>query len=244
MTNAVVVGDEMLLAAQRFERVNWAAVEWDIRQKGYSIIPRWLTKAECHTLRDLWPNPDYFCPTVEMDRHHFGYGWYRYFHYPLPEFLRQFRHEMYPYVASIANHLWATSRSPVPYPPSLDTFLDRCHQAGQQQAGVMMLHYPTNGYNLWHQDRHGSLLFPLQTILVLSESGVEFEGGKLLVQEEYPQKPPERHLIGGNIGDVVVLCTASRPRYGHGPRSGEFFHGVSKVTTGERYSLSCLFHDE
>ncbi|WP_430626317.1 2OG-Fe(II) oxygenase [Sulfobacillus thermotolerans] len=63
----------------------------------------------------------------------------------------------------------------------------------------------------------------------------------------FPTRPPRNIKpcqIMLNIGDVVVLCTASRPRYGHGPRSGEFYHGVAKVTSGERYSLSCLFHDE
>ncbi|PSR29774.1 MAG: hypothetical protein C7B47_00235 [Sulfobacillus thermosulfidooxidans] len=243
MINAVLVGETMLVASQRFERVNWSSVEWDIRQKGYSIIPKWLTKAECYTLRDLWQTPDCFCPPIEMEHHHFGYGQYRYFHYPLPEFLRQLREKMYPYLRDMAHHLWDTPKS-YHYPETLDEFLDICHNAGQNQAGVMMLHYPTGGYNLWHQDRHGSLLFPLQIILVLSESGHDFEGGKLLVQEEYAHKPPERHIIGGNIGDVVVLCTASRPKHGHGPKKSEFYHGVSKVTAGERYSLSCLFHDE
>ncbi len=233
----------MLLASQRFEYVNWSSVEWDIRQKGYSVIHRWLTKAESVMLRDVWQNPQDFGPTVDMEHHHFGHGQYRYFRDPLPEFLTQLRTKMYPYLRDIAHHLWDTPKSNH-FPDSLNEFLAMCHDAGQNQPGVMMLYYPTGGFNIWHQDRHGSVLFPLQIIIVLSESGHDFEGGKLLVQEEYSHKPPERHIIGGNIGDVVVLCTTSRPKRGHGPKKSEFYHGVSKVTTGERYSLSCLFHDE
>ncbi len=233
----------MLLASQRFEYVNWSSVEWDIRQKGYAVIHRWLTKAESTMLRELWTGSEEFGPTVDMDHHNFGYGQYRYFRNPLPEFLIQLRTKMYPYLRDVSHHLWDTQTSHH-FPDSLDKFLTICHNAGQTQPGVMMLHYPMGGFNLWHQDRHGSVLFPLQIIIVLSESGHDFEGGKLLVQEEYAHKPPERHIIGGNIGDVVVLCTTSRPKRGHGPKKSEFYHGVSKVTAGERYSLSCLFHDE
>lgn len=66
-----------------------------------------------------------------MARHGYGRGEYRYFSYPLPELVGWLRTALYPALAQIANEWCRRLHLEVRYPNRHDSFLERCHAAGQ-----------------------------------------------------------------------------------------------------------------
>src|SRR4029077_6402531 len=139
-------------------------------------------------------------------RHHFGAGAYGYFRDPLPRPVARLREELYPPLAQIANR-WCTAlgRSER-YPARLADFIAQCHAAGQTRPTPLLLHYGAGGYNRMHQDRYGELAFPLQVVVLLSESASErgsgeFDGGEFLVSEQRPRAQMRIEVVRFDQGD-------------------------------------------
>jgi hypothetical protein len=229
--------------AARLDRLPWPALEKDLLQEGYAHVPSVLTAAECRSLVALYPDERRFRSRVDMARHRFGEGDYKYFRRPLPAIVEELRRRAYPRLAAIANRWMAALGDATRYPTDLEAFLERCARAGQTEPTPLLLHYEAGGYNCLHQDLYGEVAFPLQLTAFLS-SPTEYTGGEFLLVENRPRAQSVGHAITTGRGDFVVFPTRFRPA---ASRNGYYRcavrHGVSRVRTGRRYTLGIIFHD-
>ncbi len=89
----------------------------------------------------LYDQPDRFRATIDMARHRFGSGQYRYFSHDLPGPVAALREAFYPHLLGIARDWAARLGRPAPWPDSLTDWLAACHQAaGQERADPAALH--------------------------------------------------------------------------------------------------------
>jgi hypothetical protein len=179
-----------------------------------------------------------------MARHGFGRGEYRYFAYPLPEWLAALRAELYERLAPIANRWASQLQYQHAYPPRHRDYLQQCHDAGQRRPTPLLLRYVAGDYNCLHQDLYGELWFPLQVIVLLNEPGAEFSGGELLLVEQRPRAQSRGSVVGLGRGDAAIVAVNHRPRSGQrGYSRLTVRHGVSTVTAGRRHTLGIVLHD-
>ena len=78
----------------------------------------------------------------------------------------------------------------------------------------LLLRYETGGYNCLHQDLYGSVAFPLQVAVLLSQPGVDFEGGEFLLVEGRPRMQSRGHAVALEQGQAIVFPNAVRPAQG------------------------------
>ncbi len=103
-----------------------------------------------------------------MARHGFGRGEYKYFAYPLPEFIEWLRLSLYP--RSRRSPTAGTRRcGSARFPDNLAAYRKRCHAAGQRRPTPLLLRYGPEDYNCLHQDLYGEHVFPLQLTVLLSQ---------------------------------------------------------------------------
>ena len=79
---------------------------------GSALTDRLLTAAECREIAALYQEPGHFRTTVDMARHRFGSGQYRYFTHDLPKVVRELREAFYPRLLPIARD-WAATLRPM-----------------------------------------------------------------------------------------------------------------------------------
>ena len=179
-----------------------------------------------------------------MARHSFGQGEYQYFRYPLPAVVQELRQSIYPMLVPTANHWRAKLGEGDPFPSSLDAYLRRCHTAGQGRPTPLMLKYGPGDYNCLHQDLYGELVFPLQMTILLSEPGAEFTGGEFVLVEQRPRMQSKAEVVPLRQGEAVIFAVRHRPVAGkRGIYRVNLRHGVSRVHSGERFTLGIIFHD-
>ena len=230
--------------AERLARLDWPALEAGLWERGWAGAPAVLTREECEGLVRLYADDTLFRSRVDMERHRFGVGDYKYFARPLPPLVEQLRVRAYPRVAGIAN-AWAKALGQDErYPPTLAAFLARCARSGQTRPTPLLLHYEAGGYNCLHQDVYGAVGFPLQIVFFLSRPGRDYEGGEFLLVEQRPRAQSVGEAIVGGQGDLVIFTNRSRPvRGARGVYRANVRHGVSRVRSGTRYTLGVIFHD-
>ena len=78
---------------------------------------------------------------------------------------------------------------------STSELLERCHAAGQERPTPLILRYGEGDWNALHQDLYGDVYFPFQVLTVLSEPGVDFEGGEFVLLEQRPRAQSRAHVI-------------------------------------------------
>ncbi|MFF4732107.1 hypothetical protein ACFY3M_44005 [Streptomyces mirabilis] len=64
--------------ADRVAACDWTALTDELNEHGHALTARLLTPDECHGIRTLYDETDRFRTTVDMARHRFGSGQYRY----------------------------------------------------------------------------------------------------------------------------------------------------------------------
>ncbi|MBT2492829.1 2OG-Fe(II) oxygenase [Streptomyces sp. ISL-96] len=102
----------------RRHRADWQALADEVNEYGCVLTQQILTPAECRKLAALYDDTERFRSTVDMARHRFGSGHYRYFGDPLPELVRELRAAFYPRLLPIARD-WADKLGrPAPWPDS------------------------------------------------------------------------------------------------------------------------------
>ena len=213
------------------------------------MIPGLWSAAQCAALRGCWEREEAFRKTIDMARHDYGRGAYRYFAYPLPPAIAALRSGLYPPLAGIANRWQAMlnegSGGGAPFfPDDHAPYLDRCHAAGQARPTPLLLRYGAGDFNRLHQDVYGELLFPLQVIIQLSAPGEDFTGGELVVTEQRARMQSRVEIVPLCQGDAAVIPVRERPGAGkRGPVRFAMRHGVSRVRSGERFTLGVIFHD-
>jgi hypothetical protein len=230
--------------AARVAQLDWTRVTRELDAEGWSRIGRVIAASECRALARLFGDAARFRSTVDMARHRFGRGEYRYFAHPLPPLVTALRATAYAQLAPLANQ-WKTALGGVAeYPPSLSTYLARCHAAGQQRPTPLLLHYRAGDYNCLHQDLYGDLAFPLQVVIPLSASGRDYEGGELIFAEQRPRSQSRATAVVAGAGEAIAFANSERPVHGtRGVYRVRMRHGLSTVTRGERFALGLIFHD-
>jgi len=169
---------------------------------------------------------------------------YRYFADPLPPEIAALRTELYPALAEVANHWAAVLGTGLSYPTTHADYRARCHAAGQTRPTPLLLRYGPGDWNALHQDLYGTEVFPLQVAILLSEPGSDFTGGEFVLTEQRPRMQSRAAVVPLRQGDAVVFPVRERPIQGaRGPYRVQMRHGVSKLHSGERFTLGIIFHD-
>jgi hypothetical protein len=229
--------------AERIDRLAWDDLHVQLDRAGFARTPRVLTEDECAELVAVY-DTDVFRKRVDMGRHRYGEGEYKYFADPLPSLVAELRSSLYAHLAPAASR-WAellgTGES---FPAELPGFLARCHDRGQVKPTPLLLRYEPGGYNCLHQDLYGALSFPLQVVFVLSRLGDDFTGGEFLLVEQRPRAQSRGEAIVVDQGEALIFPNRHRPVPGaRGFLRMNVRHGVSTLRTGRRLSLGIIFHD-
>jgi hypothetical protein len=160
---------------------DWTAISAELDADGCARTPRLLTPAQCRDLTALYDKPELFRTTVDMARHRFGSGQYKYFTHDLPEPVRALREELYPHLLVIARDWASRLGRPAPWPDTLAEWLDMCHRGGQSKSAQILLRYEAGDWNALHRDVFGDLVFPLQVVVGLDDYGTDYTGGEFLL---------------------------------------------------------------
>jgi len=236
------------MAADRITRrvaaCDWEAVRHKLDDNGWAHLPKVLTATECAGLCRLYDDDERFRSTVEMERHRFGRGQYRYLRYPLPPLVQGLRAALYAELAPLANDWMKRLRRKVTYPPKLDDFIARCHDRGQQRPTPLLLRYGQGDFNRLHQDIYGEVQFPLQVLIVLSQAGRDYRGGEVVFVEQRPRMQSQPIVLIPDRGDAVIFTNKERPARGtRGTYAVQMRHGASELQGGQRFVLGIIFHD-
>lgn len=234
----------MISITHRLAALDWDRIEQDLWTFGYAKTSPVLTPSECADLVALYPEPTRFRSHIDMARYRFGLGDYQYFDYPLPPLVQAMRDDSYPPLAAIANRWQSALGLDERYPDDLPSFLDACHACGQTRPTPLLLHYEAEGYNCLHQDIYGDIAFPLQVVCFLSQPEIDYTGGAFLMVEQRPRAQSRGEAITPAQGELIIFTTRHRPVAGkRGYHRVTMRHGVSRLTTGSRYTLGIIFHD-
>lgn len=229
---------------ERLDTLDWTAIASALGERGFASLPRLLDDAACDALIASYRDARRFRKTVDMERHGFGRGEYRYFRDPLPPLVAALRSEAYRRVAPIANG-WehALGRAPR-WPASQSALRAFCASQGQSLPTPLLLRYEAGGYNCLHRDLYGPCVFPLQLAVFLSEPRRDYDGGAFLLVEQRPRAQSVGEALFPRRGEAVLFATAERPRRGaRGFHRASMRHGVATITRGERWTLGVIFHD-
>ena len=162
----------------RIDALDWKALTHSLDDRGFAVTPPVLDAGECAELAALFDG-DGFRSTIDMARHRFGDGRYRYFGHPLPGPIAAARSAFYAHLAPIANEWARRLRGEEPtFPETHEELLETCRAAGQERPTPLILRYGEGDWNALHQDLYGDVYFPFQVVCVLSEPGEDFEGGE------------------------------------------------------------------
>ncbi len=227
----------------RIGRLDWDELQRQLDEQGFAVTEPVLSEGECVELADLFEG-DRFRSTIEMARHRFGDGRYRYFAHPLPDPIAAARIAFYERLAPIANR-WAglLSGDNPTFPPTHEELLERCREAGQERPTPLMLRYREGDWNALHQDLYGDVYFPFQVLTVLSNPD-DYDGGEFVLMEQRPRAQSRAHVLRPPQGAFVIFPTRERPNKGkNGYHRVGLRHGVSTVTGGTRTALGVIFHD-
>jgi len=223
---------------------DWAHIAGQIDRDGCAVIPGLLDADQCRAIVGLWPQDTLFRKRVDMARHGYGQGSYKYFAYPLPDPIADMRTRLYPALAEIGNRWNVALGIGTRYPAAHGDWLDICHAAGQTRPTPLILRYGPGDYNRLHQDLYGAHVFPLQVAILLSRPGEDFAGGEFVLTEQRARMQSRPEVVPLGQGDAVVFPVNHRPVPGpRGASRAAMRHGVSRLRSGERLTLGIIFHD-
>lgn len=229
---------------ERVQGVAWEEVSSELDAEGSAVIKGVLAPDECDEVRGLYDEDELFRSRVVMERHGFGRGEYRYFGYPLPEMIRDLRTSIYPHLAPIANRWNEAMGIDARFPTTHVEYIRRCHEAGQDKPTPLILKYGTDDYNCLHQDLYGEHVFPLQIAVLLSEPEKDFTGGEFVMTEQRPRMQSRPMVVPLKKCDGVVFAVHHRPVQGKkNVYRVNLRHGVSRICSGNRYTLGIIFHE-
>jgi hypothetical protein len=230
--------------AAPIDGLNWLAIESELDAYGCTLAPKLLPAEECRFLATLYADDALFRSRVVMARHGFGRGEYKYFADPLPELIVALRRGLYRRLAPVADRWNAAMGIDVRHPAEHEAFRARCHEAGQTRPTPLVLRYGPGDYNCLHQDVYGAHLFPLQVTILLSEPVRDFAGGEFVLTEQRPRMQSRAEVVSLSQGDGVIFAVRDRPQAGaRGAYRVVMRHGVSRIRSGERFTLGVIFHD-
>ena len=230
--------------AIKIASIDWQSITREMHDKGFAIIPNFLTTGQCEELKENYDSPNRYRKTVVMERYRFGLGEYKYFNYPLPDLIQTIRENVYPKLAPVANAWMKALNIDKHFPETFKELQALCHANNQLKTTVLILKYGKGGYNTLHQDLYGDIYFPLQAVLFLNEPDEDFTGGEFVLTQQTPRAQSKAIVLKPKKGDMLIITTNFRPVKGiKGYYRVNMKHGVSEVYSGERHTLGIIFHD-
>ena len=231
-------------AEMRVAQYDWSELSEELSGHGCAVITKLLSPEECRQIADLYGKEGHFRSHIQMARHGFGKGEYRYFKYPLPDLIGGLRTALYPRLAVIANDWNERMAINQRYPERHAEFLKQCHDQGQTRPTPLLLQYVPGDFNCLHQDIYGDLAFPLQVAILLSEPEFDFTGGEFVLTEQRPRMQSRTEVVPLRQGDAVAFAVHNRPVKGaKGNYRVNLRHGVSRIRSGLRHTVGIIFHD-
>jgi hypothetical protein len=228
----------------RVDAADWKAIHTELNSLGCASTGPLLSADEAAEIAALYTDDSRFRSTVNMGRHRFGEGEYRYFAAPLPAAVAGLRRALYPRLLPIAVDWWTKLGRVVDWPEDLGEWLDRCHAAGQTESTPLLLNYGDGDWNALHRDLYGDLVFPLQVVINLTSPGVDHTGGEFILYEQRPRAQSRATATLIPHGHGLVFTTRDRPvESPRGFTAAPVRHGVSVVRSGHRLTLGLIFHD-
>jgi len=232
------------MSAARVEAVDWQTVHAGLDRSGCALTGPLLSPDETAEISALYPDDSRFRSTVNMSRHRFGEGEYRYFAEPFPDAVVELKKALYPRLLPIARDWWTKLGRETPWPETLDEWLCMCHAAGQTKSTPILLKYGEGDWNALHRDLYGELVFPLQVVINLNDPGVDHTGGEFLLYEQRPRAQSRGTATLIPHGHGLVFTTRDRPvQSKRGWSAAPVRHGVSTIRSGTRFTLGLVFHD-
>ena len=229
---------------ERVSATDWDGVRADLDAYGCGLTGPLLTADEAAQIAGLYDDDSRFRSTVNMARHRFGEGEYRYFAEPFPEAVTELKRLLYPRLLPIARDWWTRLGRETPWPDSLPEWLAMCHAAGQAKSTPILLRYRAGDWNALHRDLYGDLVFPLQAVINLNNPGVDHTGGEFLLYEQRPRAQSRATATLIPHGHGLVFTTRDRPvESRRGWSAAPVRHGVSVIRSGQRLTLALVFHD-
>jgi hypothetical protein len=230
--------------SRRIEKLDWKRLGNSLGERGYAVTPKLLDAGECNALVSLFDEDERYRSIVDMRRHRFGSGVYKYFDNPLPDPVRQLRRAFYEPLAAVANEWAARLDGGQSFPATLDEFLKVCHERGQRRPTPLIFRYEEGDYNTLHQDVYGKVGFPFQVLTVLSRPERDFTGGEFLLVSQQPRAQSIGEVVPLDRGQMLIFPNQRRPVEGaRGSYRVNVRHGVSRVRSGTRHTLGIIFHD-
>jgi len=234
----------MTETTNRAGQCDWRAIARELDDLGCALTGPLLSPEQTAEIASWYQQDGLFRSTINMGRHRFGEGEYRYFRYPLPGVVEGLRQALYPRLLPVARDWHARLGRPAPWPDTLDEWLARCHAAGQDKPTGILLRYQAGDWNALHRDLYGDLVFPLQVVISLSHPGTDHTGGEFLLVEQRPRAQSRGTATLIRSGHGLVFTTRDRPvRSARGWSAAPVRHGVSVIRSGERFTLGLVFHD-
>lgn len=224
------------------DRLDWTAIAAQLDSEGHALLPGWLGAGAARDLaRELAASAAVRVPLAASG---LGQGDGLCFVDHLPAPLAAWRAAFYPRLAAIANRWNATLGVGGRYPVLLDEFLASNRQAGQTRGQSQLNRLGVDDHVLLHQHKDGEHVFPLQIVALLSEPGLDFEGGDFVMTEQRPRLQSRPMVLPLRLGDAALIATAARPFQGsRGPYRAQMRHAIGRVRRGERIGLELSFHD-
>jgi uncharacterized protein len=125
-------------AERRVTQYDWNLLSNELSDFGCARIGRLVTPEECRQIAELYPREERFRSHINMARHGFGKGEYRYFKYPLPDLIGGLRIALYPGLAEVANNWNKRMGIDQRYPQRHADFLKKCHDQGQNRPTPLL----------------------------------------------------------------------------------------------------------
>lgn len=87
-------------------------------------------------------------------------------------------------------------------------------------------------------------MFPLQAMVILSQQGNDFEGGEFLLVENRSRPQARGMVLMPDFCDLIIFPASDRTVKGkRGMLRASMRHGVSAITSGQRWAMGTIFHD-
>lgn len=229
---------------ERVAALDWPSLAGSLEEQGYALTGQLLDPGECEDLIGLYDEDARFRSRVEMARHGFGLGDYAYFRDPLPLPVSALREALYERLSPLANRMVRDLGREARYPASQRDYRAVCAAAGQTKPTPLLLRYRAGGFNCLHRDLYGDLAFPFQATFLLSDPDRDFTGGEFLLVENRPRQQSRGEAVRLARGEAIIFPVNERPVPSkRGLSRAQMRHGVSRVRSGERYTLGIIFHD-
>ncbi|MDH0649587.1 2OG-Fe(II) oxygenase [Pseudomonas sp. GD03858] len=224
------------------DQLDWAGIERQLDTEGYAVIPGVPRREAGRGLMRLSSAAGVERETLESRG--LGRGELLCFGAALPAPLAQWRAGFYRRLVAIANRWNETLGVDYRYPTELEDFLLRNRRAGQVRMQCHVSRLGVEDHVCLHQRNDGEHVFPLQIVALLSEPGVDFQGGEFVMTEQRPRMQSRPMVVPLGLGDLAIITTAQRPFKGaKGYYRVSLKHAISRVRQGERLGLELSFHD-